>query len=212
MQTIIMRLGGSSGHTDAVRAAARIMREGGVAVFPTETVYGIGTNALDGKACARVYRIKGRERKKALIVLVSDMQMLGRIAYVPRGYRRALSRAWPAPLTVILRSKPCVPSIVTAGTGTVAVRIPSNTIALALIRAAGVPLIAPSANPSGLKPSETGAQAIRYFKGRVDAILDSGRAGCGVPSTIIALPELRVIREGAFTMRQIERAFGRLRA
>ncbi len=191
-----------------IKTAADTICKGGVLVFPTETVYGIGANALDRKACEKVYRIKGRERSKALIVLVSDMNMLDRIAFVPKKYRKILEDVWPAPLTVILKARAAVPKRVTAGKGTVAVRMPDNATLLSIIRAAHVPIVAPSANPSGLTPARTGFEAKRYFDGKVDAIIDSGRKGCGVPSTIMRIPSMRVIRQGAFTEKQIKKAFG----
>lgn len=209
-ETEVLKLRNSQDNTVAIRKAAKAMRSGAVVVFPTETVYGIGTNALDAGACAKVYRIKGRERNKALIVLVSDMAMLDKVACLPKKYRKPLEKAWPAPLTVIARTRTGIPRVITAQDKTVAVRIPDNTTLLALISAAKVPIVAPSANPSGLEPAKTGTQARRYFYGKVDMILDSGNAGSGVPSTILRLRDMRVLRHGAFSDKQIKKTFGKI--
>ncbi len=210
MLTRVIRI--RSARSPAVGVAASEIKSGNVVVFPTETVYGIGANAMDAKACADVYRIKGRPRHKALIVLASDMEMVRSIAHVPRKYGKVLGRVWPAPLTVVLRARQSVPRIVKSDDGTVAVRIPRSSITLALIRASKVPIVAPSANPSGLRPARSGAEARRYFNGKVSLILDAGRAGNGMPSTIIDMKAMRVIRQGVFTKRQIENFFGKAKA
>ena len=208
-RTQVLKLRRGSTNASIIRAAARAIKHGGVAVFPTDTVYGIGANALDASACAKVYGIKGRERGKALIVLVSDMRMLGKVASIPKRHVAALEKIWPAPLTVIARAKAPVPGIIKAGDKTVAVRIPDSKIVLELIKAANVPIVAPSANPSGIEPAKTGAQAKRYFDGKVDVILDSGRSMRTMPSTIIRLRDMRILRQGAFPKKQLDRAFGK---
>ncbi len=209
MRTKVLRLVGRRGsaYSKQLSSAAGIIKRGGVVVFPTDTVYGIGASALNTRACLKVYEIKGRERGKALIVLASDMKMIDKVAVIPKRYRKALEATWPAPLTVIVKARASLPKIVTAERGTVAVRIPDNKTVISLIKAAGVPIVAPSANPSGLSPSKTGTQARKYFDGKVSAIIDAGGSGKGVPSTVIELQDMRVLRKGAFTIKQIKDAF-----
>ena len=210
MHTRVIRLSSNSNAANSkdIAEAAKVIRAGGVVVFPTDTVYGIGANALNARACKKVYDIKGRERHKALIVLVSDVKMLDKVAVLPQKYRSTLKKIWPAPLTVILKARGAIPRVVTAGSTTVAVRMPDNKITLSLIRAAGVPIVAPSANPSGRTPSKTGAQAKKYFNGKVDAIMDAGGTQHQKPSTIIDLSSLAVLREGAFPKVKLKSIFG----
>ncbi|MDE1823038.1 MAG: threonylcarbamoyl-AMP synthase, partial [Candidatus Micrarchaeota archaeon] len=154
MKTRIIRINADRPEKRNVERAAAAIRNGGIVVFPTETVYGIGANALDAKACRRIFSVKGRQRDNPLIVHVSSMKMTEEIGVIPSRYREILKRIWPAPLTVIVKSKDKVPKVVTAGLDTVAIRMPDNRVALEMIRRAGVPVAAPSANPSKM-PSST---------------------------------------------------------
>lgn len=190
-----------------IRMAAAAIRQGKLVVFPTETVYGIGANALDGKACMKIFRAKRRPQDNPLIVHVSSMGMAARVAEIPRNYRKQIMELWPGPLTLILKAKPCIPKEVTAGLPTVAVRFPSNRVALALIKAAGVPIAAPSANLSK-KPSATEAShAASYFSKGVAYIIDAGISSFGIESTILDLSGFRILRPGAMTAEQISSAF-----
>jgi len=143
----------------ALREAARLLREGRLVVFPTETVYGLGANALDGEAVLKVFEAKGRPADNPLIVHVADPSGAERVAFVPELGRKLMERFWPGPLTLVMPARDVVPSTVTAGLSTVAVRMPAQPIALELIRLAGVPVAAPSANLSG-RPSPTDAAAV----------------------------------------------------
>ena len=135
-----------TGQAELARAAG-ILRAGGLVAFPTETVYGLGANALDEAAVRRIYEVKGRPSTSPLIVHIADLEMLPRVAAEwPESAQKLAARFWPGPLTLILRKRPEVPALVTAGLDTIGVRIPGHPVALELIRLSGVPVAAPSAN------------------------------------------------------------------
>lgn len=172
--------------TDVIEAAGNIIQNGGTVIFPTETVYGLGANALDPRAARRIYRAKGRPSDNPLIVHIADIEMLDSIAKnISDSARKLMDRYWPGPLTLIFYKKDAVPSETTGGLETVAVRMPSDPIACALIRAAGVPIAAPSANISGKPSITTGQDAIREMAERVDMILLSTDSEIGIESTVV---------------------------
>jgi L-threonylcarbamoyladenylate synthase len=184
---------------EALAPAAAILRGGGLVAFPTESFYGLGANALDPQAVERVFTVKGRPHSKPLLVVVDSMEMAERLAAdVPPGARALMARHWPGPLTVVLRAAADVPSRLTAGTGTLGVRMPAHPVALALVRAARLPVTAPSANPSGAEPPTTAMDVKRYFDGAVDLILDGGATAGGAGSTIAdcTVWPPRVLRQG----------------
>ncbi|MGI6517666.1 MAG: L-threonylcarbamoyladenylate synthase [Bacillota bacterium] len=166
--------------------AARVLRQGGTVAFPTETVYGLGGNALDRRAVARIFAAKGRPQDNPLIVHIAQMETLDNIASsVSPEARRLADRFWPGPLTLILPKSDAIPDEVTAGLKSVAVRMPSHPVACALIRAAGVPIAAPSANISG-RPSPTAADHVwRDMAGRIDMLVDGGATDIGLESTVL---------------------------
>jgi len=182
----------------SLRAAAARLRRGELVAFPTETVYGLGANALDEKAVAKIFAAKGRPRDNPMIVHVSDLKMLRKVARgVPPRARTLIARFWPGPLTLILSKKSSISSLVTAGLETVAVRMPQG-LARDLIRLAGVPIAAPSANRSG-RPSPTTAQHVAEDFPDV-FVLDGGPTEHGLESTVVALePHPVVLRQGAVT-------------
>ncbi|MDZ4199237.1 MAG: L-threonylcarbamoyladenylate synthase [Kiritimatiellia bacterium] len=195
--------------------AARILREGGVVAFPTETVYGLGAHAFDESAVARVFELKRRPRFDPLIVHLADPEDLPRVAEALPAAARALARRfWPGPLTLVLRKKAEVPDLVTSGLPTVAVRIPDHPVALRFIREAGVPVAAPSANPFG-RTSPTKADHVRrYFPEGVDCILEGGDCSVGVESTVLAFDECgtpRWLRPGGLSLEEIESLVGPVR-
>lgn len=209
--TIILNIRSASDRkaSTSIRRAAEIIRNGGMVVFPTETVYGIGASAFNGKACKKIFRVKGRAADNPLIVHVSSMRMADAVGFIPKRYSRILARVWPAPLTVVVRAKGSLPRVVTGGLDTVAIRMPDNKIALDLIKESGVPIAAPSANISR-KPSSTSAShAKKYFDGRVDAIIASEPSRFGIESTVINLADFSLLRPGSYTVGQIEKAFGK---
>ncbi|MFI5119999.1 MAG: L-threonylcarbamoyladenylate synthase, partial [Thermoanaerobaculia bacterium] len=178
-----------------LRAAAARLRKGELVAFPTETVYGLGANALDEKAVAKIFRAKGRPADNPVIVHVSDRKMLRKvIRRLPAFATRLAARFWPGPLTIVLSKKSSISSLVTAGLDTVAVRMPQG-IARDLVRLAGVPIAAPSANLSG-RPSPTTARHVAEDFPDV-FVLDGGSTKHGVESTVVALDPPRILREGA---------------
>ena len=191
--------------------AARILREGGLVAFPTETVYGLGGNALDEQASEKIYAAKGRPSDNPLIAHISCMEELpALVREVPEAGRRLAEAYWPGPLTMIFRKKDEVPYETTGGLETVAVRMPSDPVASRLIRLAGVPVAAPSANTSG-RPSPTRAEhVIEDLNGKIDMIIDGGPVGIGVESTIVDVSGQVpvVLRPGAITMEMLRETLG----
>lgn len=195
-------------HDDLDRFAARL-RGGEVVAFPTETVYGLGADATNSDAVLRIYETKGRPRFNPLIVHVADLTMAGQLVeFSPTAER--LAQFWPGPLTLVLPKRPeaKISDIVTAGLDTVGIRIPDHPLALELIRRAGVPLAAPSANPSG-KLSPTAAEQVRRALPHIP-ILDGGPSTAGVESTILAVSgdQVTQLRAGALPREEIEAALG----
>lgn len=194
-----------------VGLAAQIIQEGGIVAFPTETVYGLGANALDEDAVSKIFDIKKRPANNPLIVHISQESDLDKVTRsIPIKAKILINHFWPGPLTLILPKKNNVPSITSANLDTIAVRIPNHPIALKLINKSGVPIAAPSANSSG-KPSPTTAEHVQNdLADKVDLILDGGECDVGLESTVLDLTvEPPVIwRPGAVTKEQIEKLIG----
>jgi L-threonylcarbamoyladenylate synthase len=190
----------------SISEAAAKIRTGGLAAFPTETVYGLGANALDPAAVQKIYELKGRPATSPLIVHVASIQMAREIvAEWPPLAEELAQRWWPGPLTLVLPKKPAIPDIVTAGLPTVGVRMPNHPIALELIREAGVPIAAPSANRfTGLSP--TTAEHVREAFGDSVAVLDGGPAAVGIESTVVAIEggKLKLLRPGMISFEDVE--------
>ncbi|MGA2760910.1 MAG: L-threonylcarbamoyladenylate synthase [Candidatus Cybelea sp.] len=197
---------------DSIARAAVLLRQGGVVAFPTETVYGLGALAFDARAVARIFEIKGRPSFDPLIVHVADRAMLGEVAAaVPAAAEVLIERFWPGPLTLVLKKRPAVPGLVTAGLPTVAVRMSDHPVARALLEAVGSPLAAPSANPFGRLSPTRAEHVARMLGDRVDLILDGGATKYGIESTIVALePRPALLRPGAIAPEQIEALSGPL--
>lgn len=196
---------------DAIRRAAESIRTGGLVAFPTETVYGLGGDALNPEAVAKIFAVKRRPRFDPLIVHVSDPGMLDRIvAGVSNDAQKLIAAFWPGPLTVLFPKRRIVPDLVTAGLPTVAVRIPAHPVARALIQEANTPIAAPSANPFGYV-SPTTAQHVADGLGEgLDVILDGGSCPIGVESTIVSLvgPHPILLRPGGITLDRLEAVLG----
>ena len=183
-------------------AAAALLREGGLVAVPTETVYGVAANAEDEAAVRRLYDLKNRDPGKPISILVTGMDMAQRYCRsIPSAAYRLAEQYWPGPLTMVLEDREVVPAIVTARTGTLGVRCPDHPLTLAVIEKAGVPLAAPSANPSGEEPARTAGEVLAYFDGRIAAVADGGPSAMGVASTVLDLTaaEPRVLREGGIS-------------
>jgi L-threonylcarbamoyladenylate synthase len=196
---------------EVLAQAAAVIRQGGLVAFPTETVYGLGANAMDAAAVARIFAAKGRPADNPLIVHVASREALDRVVTsVSPEAERLMERFWPGPLTLVLPRASSVPDIVSCGLPTVGVRMPDHPVALALIHAAGVPIAAPSANLSG-RPSPTSAEhVIEDLSGRVNVVLDGGETGVGLESTVLDLtvdPPV-LLRPGGVTMEQLTAEIG----
>jgi L-threonylcarbamoyladenylate synthase len=196
---------------DSIRLAGSIIRQGGLVAFPTETVYGLGCDALNPDAVARVFEAKQRPSFDPLIVHIADRSMLEAVVEsVSPTASRLMDAFWPGPLTLVLPKRAHVPDLVTAGLPTVAVRMPSHPMAQALIREAGVPIAAPSANPFGYVSPTCAQHVVGGLGGRIDVILDGGPCLLGVESTIVAMtgtwPEL--LRPGSVTLFEIRNVIG----
>ena len=207
MKTEILKIDPINPDSAAITQAAGVIKNGGIVVFPTETVYGIGANALDAKACAGIFDVKGRPSDNPLIVTVASLEQARRIGNIPKEYLTAIKKIWPCPLTFIVDAKINLPEEVTAGLDTVALRMPAHPVALELIIASGVPIAAPSANLSKRPTATNAKQAMRYFDGKIECIIDSGAAFFGIESTIIDLRTFTVLRPGPFTIEEIEKVF-----
>ena len=189
-----------------LKQPAKIIWNGGIVLFPTETVYGIGTNGLDSNAVKRLYEIKQRPLNKPISLLVNSLDMVNKVAENITDLEYALMKNFfPGPLTIILNKKSIVPDIVTANSGTVGVRMPANEIAIKLIECSGVPLATPSANISG-KPSGTDLKDIMIdFNGKVDFFIDDGPSKIGLASTIVQVTNgvPHILRQGSITENEI---------
>ncbi len=196
---------------DGIRRAGEILLAGGLVAFPTETVYGLGANALDPEASAKIYRAKGRPSDNPLIVHIADWKAIGRIAAeIPPRAKRLSDAFWPGPLTMILKKSAAVPYATTGGLDTVAVRMPDNEIARALILAGGGYVAAPSANTSG-RPSPTTAQHVMEdMDGVIDMVLDGGPVSIGLESTIVDLTEGTpvILRPGFISQEMLQQVVG----
>ncbi len=186
----------------SIREAGHIIRRGGTVIFPTETVYGLGANALDPAAAEKIYAAKMRPADNPLIVHIAALPELAPLVRsIPEHALLLAERFWPGPLTMILPKADCIPAATSGGLDTVGIRMPSNPVARALIAAAGVPIAAPSANLSGKPSPTTAAHVIEDMDGRVDMILAGDDAEVGLESTVIELvgDKVRVLRPGRIT-------------
>lgn len=207
METKIVKIDPRHIDMEQIAGMGRLLAAGKLVAFPTETVYGLGANALDEGAVKRIYAAKGRPSDNPLIVHFANAADIKTVVReIPEAALRLLEQFSPGPLTIILKKQPCLNDTVTAGLDSVAVRIPANPVARALIAAAGVPVAAPSANLSG-KPSPTrAAHVIADMDGRIDAIVDGGSCAVGVESTVLDMTGTRpaILRPGGVTYAQIK--------
>ena len=197
-----------------IERAGEILRAGGTVAFATETVYGLGADALDASAVAKIFAAKERPGWDPLIVHVSDRAMLARVAEIPAEFRERVEALilafWPGPLTLLLPRTDAVRDAVTAGRPLVGVRMPDHATALVLIRLAGVPIAAPSANRFGRTSPTTASHVLEDLDGRIDAVLDAGATALGIESTVLAATEtpMMIYRPGAVTASMIEEVTG----
>ena len=213
METQVRRLSYSQIDETMIEEAGRIIRKGGLVAFPTETVYGLGGDALNPESSKKIYAAKGRPSDNPLIVHIADKRGLYRIVReVPEKAKKLMEAFWPGPLTMIFYKNELVPQATTGGLDTVAVRMPSDRIAAAFIRAAGGFVAAPSANVSGRPSTTTAAHVEEDLSGRIEMILDGGQAVIGLESTIVDMsvePPV-ILRPGAVTEEMMEAVIGPL--
>jgi L-threonylcarbamoyladenylate synthase len=197
-----------------IKIAAEIIRNGGLVAFPTETVYGLGANALDENAVKKIFEAKKRPIDNPIIVHIarkSDVYKLTKNA--PKITKKLIDKFWPGPLTLVLKRSEIVPKITCGGLDTIAIRMPRNRIALALIKMSKLPIAAPSANLSG-KPSPTSAKhVINDLKGRIDVVIDGGRTEIGVESTVLDLTTKipTILRPGGVTFEELKKVLKNVR-
>lgn len=215
MNTVVIEINPEDlySQADKLEQAASIIREGGLVAFPTETVYGLGADAMNEQAIQRIFESKGRPADNPLIVHVGHRKDVERVAEdVSEKAWQLIDEFWPGPLTLVLKRKAEVPASVSAGLPTIAVRMPSNGIAISLIRRAGTPIAAPSANRSGRPSPTTAEHVLRDLEGRVDMILDGGATNIGIESTVVDLTvdPPAILRPGWITRELLIEAVGQV--
>lgn len=213
IDTRVLSVASDKPDASLIESASKVLQGGGLVAFPTETVYGLGADALNAAAVEKVFEAKGRPADNPLIVHIADEQHLyDLIDHMPAKGSRLAQRFWPGPLTLVLKRTLHVPDNVAAHLDTVAVRMPNHPVALALIRSFGGGIVGPSANLSG-KPSPTNAQhVLNDLRGKIDCILDAGPTTIGVESTVVDVtndPPL-ILRRGGLPVEQIEESIGRV--
>ena len=213
MNTIMMKTDGEQINIEEMKSAGRIIRRGGLVAFPTETVYGLGGDALSSDASRKIYAAKGRPSDNPLIVHIAEYDKLEAIVKeIPKNAKKLAAKFWPGPLTMIMYKSDLVPYATTGGLETVAVRMPNHPVALAFIKEAGGYIAAPSANTSG-KPSPTSAYHVADdMTGVIDMIIDGGDVGIGLESTIVDLTQKHpmILRPGYITKEMLEKVVGKV--
>lgn len=213
MYTEIVKIDSKHIDTQAIKRAAELLKQGGLVAFPTETVYGIGANALNQSAIQKIYTAKGRPSDNPLIVHIAYTKDVYKyVENVSQDAIKLMNKFWPGPLTLIFNKKPIVSEFITGGLNTVAIRFPANEIAQAIIAEANLPIAAPSANRSG-RPSPTRAKhVIEDLEGLVDMIIDGGKAQIGLESTVLDVTgnEPVILRPGSITKEMLEKEIGQV--
>jgi L-threonylcarbamoyladenylate synthase len=211
MNTILRKIDNDNINMEVISEAGEIMKKGGLVAFPTETVYGLGANALDENASAKIYEAKGRPSDNPLIVHIAEMEALNKIVTeVPDKAKILADKFWPGPLTMIFNKTDMVPYATTGGLNTVAVRMPNHRLALELIKASGGYVAGPSANTSG-RPSPTKAEhVVEDMNGKIDMIIDGGMVGIGIESTIVdvSTDNPMILRPGYINKEMLEEVIG----
>ncbi|WXG44762.1 MAG: L-threonylcarbamoyladenylate synthase [Promethearchaeati archaeon SRVP18_Atabeyarchaeia-1] len=211
IRTRVLRVNPSKLNMRVIGEAAAVIKKGGLVAFPTETVYGLGADALSSDAVSKIFVAKGRPQDNPIIVHVSSLDDLNRVAFqISERAKTLIEGFWPGPLTLLFKKRNAVPEVTVAGLDTVAVRMPKHPVALALIRASGTPIAAPSANISGSPSPTTAKHVFTDLNGRIDLILDGGESMIGVESTVLDIttsPPV-VLRPGGTTIEQIESCIG----
>ncbi len=211
MHTEVLSVDAHAPQADRIARAAAVLRGGGLVAFPTETVYGLGALALDAAAVGRIFAAKGRPANNPVIVHIAETEQVSRIAAEwPEVAERLARRFWPGPLTLIVPRNANVPDVTTAGGPTVAVRVPAHPVALALLRAVGAPVAAPSANRSSELSPTLAEHVLRGLDGRIDLVLDGGPTTGGIESTVldVSTSPPRLLRPGLIGPAELEAMVG----
>jgi len=210
--TLWIKVDSEKPQIDRIRIAANVIRKGGLVAFPTETVYGLGADALNSDAVAKIFKAKERPADNPIIVHIADKKDLHRLAKnVPKRAEKLMAEFWPGPLTLIFKRSSLVPDVTVVGLDTIGIRMSSSKVALALIQAADTPIAAPSANRAG-KPSPTTAHhVIDDLAGRIDVVLDGGPTRVGVESTVVDMttPIPQILRPGGTSFEELKRVLGK---
>jgi len=191
---------------DLIGLAARVLQNGGVIGYPTETVYGIGCSVFNADAVNRIYDLKNRDRSKALILIAADvMQISDLVEEIPEAAERLMENFWPGPVTLVFKASPRLQQFAFRKLKTIAIRIPDCAICLALLKACGVPIVSTSANLSGEPASTTALEVMNTFGSTLDLIIDGGETPSKTPSTVVDVTRspARIIREGAISTLEI---------
>jgi L-threonylcarbamoyladenylate synthase len=210
MKTIVLKVNPEQPAPGVIESAAEAIRRGELVAFPTETVYGLAADAFNEKAVARVFEVKERPANNPLPVQIASLDGVPRLAAeIPDAALRLMDTYFPGPLTIVFRASGEVSELITAGTGKVGIRMPDHPVALALILAAGTPIVAPSANTSGEPPPTTADEVFAYLDGRIEMILDAGPTQLKIASTVVDVTESppRILREGSITAETLTTCF-----
>ncbi|MBA3044359.1 threonylcarbamoyl-AMP synthase, partial [archaeon] len=214
MKTKIIKMDPKKIDRSKINISANIIKKGGTVAFPTETVYGLGANALNTKAVLKIFKAKNRPQDNPLIVHIDDRKEIYRLAEsVSKKVEKLINKFWPDPLTLLLKKSKIVPYAVTGGLDTVAIRMPAHPVALALIKESETPIAAPSANLAG-RPSPTAAEhVLEDLSGRIDAVIDGGKTRVGVESTILDMTGKypTILRPGGVTAEELRKVLGVVR-
>ena len=204
-RTVVLKVDPKRPDKKAIAEAAKRLRSGAMVAFPTETVYGLGANLLDKKAVARLYKVKERPKGKPFTVHIDNASCIKKLGCeITKEAKELMDKYWPGPLTIILNCK---------NGRKIGFRMPNNKVALNLIKASGVPVVAPSANISGAVPPTSAAGVLRQLDGKIDILLDAGHTDVGIESTVIDMTVLpsRILREGAISQRDILKAISEIK-
>lgn len=209
----IVRVNPEEPDPKTIELAAKIIKEGGTIIYPTDTVYGIGTNALKPQSILKIFKIKRRPLNEALPIAVLGLDMADELAFISEKARELTGRFWPGALTVILRKKPTVPREATGGGKYVGLRAPNHPVPIAIIEKAGLPLVATSANKHGESSPVTAGEALRQVGENVDLCLDAGRTEIQRPSTVLDLTKSPpvILRIGPISVGAIKKVLGEVR-
>jgi L-threonylcarbamoyladenylate synthase len=203
METEVIEITRDLPEWDAVMHAAAVIGAGGIVCFPTDTVYGFAASIFSERAVARLRKLKSRRDSEPFVVIVDDVGWVSELARrITKAHRRLMAEHWPGPLTILFETSQSLPAYITGGRDTVGLRVPNDTLSQCMLRACGIPLAAPSANPKGGRPAVSPARVLEQFGGDFDLLLDGGSIENAEPSTIVAVRSGKVVvlREGRINL------------